>query len=210
MVLYKLGMVKEQKIYGLFPIPVGHFQIDLSEQNKKCLEDLEKNMELNKHNYISNNKYVLEEINLKDLKINLLTGVSSFVKNIYDPLNEDLSIYITQSWLNITNEKESHHAHDHPNSIWSAVFYYDVGEEDSIKFHNMSPRFFSIIPKNYNSFNSVSWNIKVSKNDVLVFPSTLWHNVDVKKDKYLRKSLAFNIFLKGKLGDAKDSTELIL
>ena len=202
--------MKEPKIYGLFPIPVGHFQINLSEENKMSLQNLEKDMEFNRQNYISNNKYVLEENSLKDLKMNLLRGVSSFVKNTYNPLDENLLIYITQSWLNITNEKQSHHMHDHPNSMWSAVFYYDVGEEDSIKFYNTYPRFFSITPKNYNSFNSAFWNIKVEKNDVLVFPSTLWHNVDIKKDKYLRKSLAFNIFLKGKLGNAKDATELIL
>ena len=38
-------------------------------------------------------------------------------------MEENIKIYITQSWLNYTNFKQYHHAHSHNNSFVSGVFY---------------------------------------------------------------------------------------
>ena len=50
-------------------------------------------------------------------------------------ITDEVTPYITQSWLNYTETKQFHHRHEHPNSIVSGVFYINCHEEfDKIKF----------------------------------------------------------------------------
>ena len=43
-----------------------------------------------------------------------------------------------------------------------------------------------------------------------MFPSSLTHMVETKEGNNTRISLAFNVFIKGKIGNNKQLTELIL
>jgi len=45
---------------------------------------------------------------------------------------------------------------------------------------------------------------------LILFPSSLTHGVEIKKDNEERISLAFNTYFKGTLGSAKSLTELKL
>ena len=62
----------------------------------------------------------------------------------------------------------------------------------------------------YNIFNATSWWYPVQTGDVILFPSTLNHGVDKKKGTNTRISLSFNTFIKGKLGENANLTELVL
>ena len=53
----------------------------------------------------------------------------------------------------------------------------------------------------YNDYNSKSYKLPVSTGDIVLFPSSATHKVDTKKGKNERLSLAFNVFIKGDLGD---------
>jgi len=66
------------------------------------------------------------------------------------------------------------------------------------------------LPKQYNLFNSNKWIFPVEKNQVILFPSNLVHGVDEDQREGVRLSLAFNVFLKGRLGNTRNLTELIL
>jgi len=68
----------------------------------------------------------------------------------------------------------------------------------------------SIEKKSYNLYNSETWKFSVQSNQVILFPSDLMHQVEMKKGNNLRISLAFNVFFKGKLGHRDSLTELIL
>ena len=43
-----------------------------------------------------------------------------------------------------------------------------------------------------------------------MFPSETTHTVDNKQGENIRTSLAFNVFIKGTLGDKRELTELLL
>ena len=45
-----------------------------------------------------------------------------------------IEIYITISWINYTETNQYHHAHSHPNSVISGVYYIETDESDTITF----------------------------------------------------------------------------
>jgi uncharacterized protein (TIGR02466 family) len=108
--------------------------------------------------------------------------------------------------------------HTHPNSLISGVFYY--GEEDenipAISFHKpvvgtnvsyLSPKYQSDRRKSQYAWDSFSVNYTPGL--LLLFPSYVFHSVPVNKSKLTRKSLAFNVLPKGKIGDEHSLTELL-
>jgi hypothetical protein len=48
----------------------------------------------------------------------------------------------------------------------------------------------------------------VKTGSILLFPSSTTHRVEIKKGLNTRISLAFNVFIKGTIGDKKSLTEL--
>ena len=64
--------------------------------------------------------------------------------------------------------------------------------------------------KNFNIWNSETWWFSVKTGDIIMFPSSLNHMVETKQGDNTRISLAFNVFIKGTIGDNKQLTELIL
>ena len=64
--------------------------------------------------------------------------------------------------------------------------------------------------KELNIFNSENLYFNIRPGDIVVFPSSLMHMVEQKAGNNIRTSLAFNSFLRGKIGTKTDLTELIL
>ena len=82
--------------------------------------------------------------------------------------------------------------------MFSGVFYF-TDDNSSIKFQNFNKNTsFNIIPKEFNVFNSSSWEIKPPKGTILLFPSEVYHYVNISNKD--RKSLAFNIVPVGEYG----------
>jgi len=196
-------------ITPLFAIPVGISNIGRAWTEEEI--SFFKNLELhgNVGNKVSVNKKVLEH--LEDIKGFILNSVKRYVETT-DPLPDDIEIYITQSWINLTEEKEYHHAHTHPNSIISGVLYINADREvDKIVVHNeRRKRILKYKPVSWNPFNSEVWRFNVGTGDLIMFPSELKHEVENKVGSNFRVSLSFNTFLKGKIGDEHELTELIL
>jgi uncharacterized protein (TIGR02466 family) len=121
--------------------------------------------------------------------------------HIHQPHNR-CELYITQSWLNFTDNNQYHAPHLHTNSIYSAVLYLNVVEGDCIEFTRTTAgsTFPDVISTTYNSFNCRSWRVPVKNNMVIVFPSNLPHNVPPVAHNETRVSLAFNTFVRGELG----------
>jgi len=199
-------------IHSIFPTPVYCSQLN-REFTKKELQAVEKfknDVYKNEGNFTSNNTYVLNEPIFKKLKNDLMIFVNDYFLKIIETNNE-ITPYITQSWLNYTKESEFHHTHEHPNSYLSGVLYINSDEKtDKIKFYKTGYEQIKPIIKNFNYFNSTSWSFSVKTNDIILFPSHLSHCVEFKKGKNTRISLAFNVFIKGKIGSNIGLTELIL
>ena len=203
----------ESTINGIFPTPIYISSID-RELNQKELSFINKtklDVFKNEGNTSSNDNYILNNKAFKNLKELLDLKVEDYFNKVIAPSNT-ITPYITQSWLNYTETNQYHHKHQHPNSLVSGVFYINCNEQfDKIIFYKKDI-YQTIKPeiKEWNLWNSESWWFSVKTRDLIMFPSSLTHMVETKKGTNTRISLDFNVFIKGKFGNNKELTELIL
>tara|TARA_R100001163_G_scaffold65470_1_gene62742 strand:+ start:627 stop:1280 length:654 start_codon:yes stop_codon:yes gene_type:complete len=204
--------MKEAKIVGIFPTPVYISPLDrkLTSLELKLVEKNKKIFTKNAGNTTSANNYILNEKPFKKLKKELELRVKDYFQKIISSKN-NITPYITQSWLNYTEKDQYHHKHAHPNSIISGVFYINCHESlDKITFFDEKYKAIKPKIKDFNLFNSESWWFPVTTGDIFLFPSSLAHMVETKQGKNTRISLSFNVFIKGTVGSDRDLTELIL
>ena len=203
----------QPKIHGLFPIPIYSTDIDRNFTKKELdfVKDQKNYCTNNEGNISTTDSYILNKPELKKIKKFLDECCKDYLKTIICPQN-NVEIYITQSWLSYTEENQYHHLHDHPNSVVSGVLYLDC-DKDNDRIHFFSPlKYAHISPKinEFNIWNSPSWWFAVKTGQLLMFPSITTHKVNVKKGSNTRISLSFNTFYKGTIGSNKSLTELIL
>jgi uncharacterized protein (TIGR02466 family) len=203
----------ESTINGIFPTPIYMSKLD-RELSKKELTFVEKSKldhYKNDGNITSNDNYILNQKVFSSLKEDLYLRVEDYFKKVLST-TDAVTPYITQSWLNYTETNQYHHKHEHPNSLVSGVFYVNCHEEfDKIKFFKKDA--YQIIKpeiKDWNLYNSETWWFTVKTGDIILFPSSLTHMVETKEGDNTRISLAFNVFIKGTIGNNKNLTELIL
>ena len=202
----------EATINGIFPTPIyiSKLDIKLTPLELKFVDKHKKDFYKNDGNITSNNNYILNEKPFANIKKELDLRVQDYFDKVISPAN-NITPYITQSWLNYTETNQYHHKHAHPNSLVSGVFYINCHEEhDKIKFFNDTYQTIKPEIKEYNIWNSQSWWFPVKTGDVILFPSSLTHMVETKEGDNTRISLAFNVFIKGKFGSNEHFTELHL
>jgi uncharacterized protein (TIGR02466 family) len=202
----------EATINGIFPTPVYISKLNrqLTNTELSFIDKTKPDCNKNEGNITSNNNYILNEKPFSNIKKELDFKVQDYFDKVISPANK-IKPYITQSWLNYTETNQYHHKHQHPNSLVSGVFYINCDDKfDKIKFFN--DKYSTIKPevKNWNIWNSETWWFSVKTGDVILFPSSLTHMVETKKGTNTRISLAFNVFIKGTVGNNKNLTELIL
>jgi uncharacterized protein (TIGR02466 family) len=200
-------------IFPLFPTPIYISKLN-RELNKEELLFIDKTKldvcQNDGGNTYSNDNYVLNQKVFNSLKEDLYLRVQYYFKKILSYTDSAMP-FITQSWLNYTETNQHHHRHQHYNSILSGVFYINCDEKfDKIKFFNNNYQTIKPEIKEYNIWNSDSWNFPVKTGDIVLFPSSLMHMVETKKGTNTRISLAFNTFLKGDLGLKDKLSQLIL
>ena len=201
-----------KQIIPLFPVPIYFSQLTrkINKTEKAFVEKQKNKLRNNEGNYSSLDNYILNNKPFSQLKKDLTLRVNDYFKKIIEPKYK-IKPYITQSWLNFTSLNEYHHAHAHPNSVISGVFYFKTKlNEDKIFFENNTYNQIYLEPKGFNGFNSSSWWFPINDGELILFPSSTRHYVQMKSTNNLRISLAFNVFVKGKLGKNETLTELIL
>jgi uncharacterized protein (TIGR02466 family) len=202
----------EANINGIFPTPIYISKLNrkLTPLELKFVDKNKKDFYKNEGNITSNNSYILNKKPFANIKKELDLKVKDYFNKVISPAN-NITPYITQSWLNYTETNQYHHKHAHPNSLVSGVFYINCHEEhDKIKFFNDTYKTIKLEMKDWNIWNSESWWFSVKTGDIIMFPSSLTHMVETKQGDNTRISLAFNVFIKGTVGDNKNLTELIL
>jgi uncharacterized protein (TIGR02466 family) len=203
----------KSEINSIFPTPIYFSKLDRKLSTKELLF-VEKNKNLffkNEGNLTSLDNYVLNKKEFKDLKKEIDLRIKDYFNKIIMTSN-NVTPYITQSWLNYTETNQYHHKHEHPNSLVSGVFYINCNEKfDKINFYKKDN--YSTIKletKEWNLWNSSSWWFSVKTGNIILFPSHLTHAVETKQGDNTRTSLAFNVFVKGTLGDNRMLTEICL
>lgn len=112
----------------------------------------------------------------------------------FDPAMQQV---ITEAWININQKGHFNNSHDHPGSLFSAV-YYVKGGADKGELELKTP----IIPHtytisnemvaNFNAFTGHAMVIPPVTGDLLIFPSWLLHRVNMSRSDEDRISIAFN------------------
>lgn len=143
---------------------------------------------------------ILDQPSLVDLKQECEKHLNRYYRDILKA-DDTTEIYITDSWINFSRKGDQHSIHTHVNSMLSGVVYLQVNESvPSISFTKDSPFLLLEFPvTEQNEFNSPSWKLDVNNNDIVIFPSNVWHSVPTNPSDTPRVTLAFNSFIRGNL-----------
>jgi uncharacterized protein (TIGR02466 family) len=104
---------------------------------------------------------------------------------------------ITEAWININQKGHFNYSHDHPGSLFSAV-YYVKGGADKGELELKTPiaaHTYTISGEMVGSFNAFTGHAMVIPpvtGDLLIFPSWLLHRVNMSQSEEERISIAFN------------------
>ena len=143
-------------------------------------------------NYRSKYTYVLYRKPMDKISNFILGEIQKYVEEVLKPIHST-EWTITQSWLNITKEGESHHAHTHTNSYISGVFYPKTIEDDGIVFYRGDQPELQVETDPSNPYTQRAFKYPVETGDLILFPSSTRHSVMTNDSKDDRISLAFNV-----------------
>ena len=194
-------------MHGLFAQPVGMFNRPLSDDEKSLLMGLETRP--NMGNTTSTDNFVLRRSELTNLRSWIEDCVADYFKATANP-KHDVSLRITQSWVNYSEQGQYHHKHVHPNSLVSGVFYINTNDNDRIYFYRSGFQQIKFPTDDWNQWNSESWWFEAMEGRLVLFPSSLEHMVPTVEGEKTRVSLSFNTFPVGTVGEEMDLTGLNL
>lgn len=157
-------------------------------------------------NFTSLNTNVLGLAEFQEAKELIDNAIHVYTNEIMCWTDEGLNFFVTQSWVNKNPKGTGHHEHYHLNAVFSGVLYLQTTDNDSISFVNNSKPFFKFYPSVSNMWNSERFNIETKDNRVILFPAGMLHSVPPHNSDYNRFSLAFNVFVKGKIGSKEHLT----
>jgi uncharacterized protein (TIGR02466 family) len=197
-------------IHNLFPTPVAIYKLDRELTEKELFFIKGQETRPNMGNVTSTDNTVLRNRSMTKLRDFIESSVSEYFKTVYSP-KHDVSLRVTQSWINYTEPGQYHHKHAHPNSFVSGVFYPQANREtDKIYFYRDGFQQIKFPPSDWNVWNSESWWFEIGSCDLVLFPSSLTHMVPTVESDKTRISLSFNTFPVGNVGEEMDLTGLQL
>ena len=104
-------------------------------------------------------------------------------------------------WSTYIIPGEGGQMHMHTNSYFSGVFYPFESTSSNINFYSPLQDKMALDiggnVKQWNKFNSPSFEFEPKECDLIFFPSYLFHQVMFNNSNKRRYSIAFNIFLRG-------------
>jgi uncharacterized protein (TIGR02466 family) len=174
------------------------------ENISKAVNDLEYNP--NVHNTISIDKHIFKQEVFAELGNVIKEQCVDYLRNFWIPDNgmtfEDLKI--TESWANISTQNESHHLHDHPFSVVSGVMFLDDTVDNlnlSFEVQDIEIPYWRGKSKSYPSLRNLVGDSCTLQNHIVLFLSTTGHFVREVQTETPRRTIAFNTFWKGRVGD---------
>lgn len=202
----------QYELQPLFAEPI--FRVNIGDAITDEQVDFIKNLEMveNRQNLISENLYIFEEPELLGIKAAVQKALDTYARDVMGIAQK---LYVTQSWSLINQPNIGMHGHSHSNSLISGSLYYtDMPEPVAGMIFNRHRTYqqLELTPtRDKQSIYNTPLNIiKPKKGEVILFSSSLQHFVELNTSKQPRYSIAFNTFIKGKLGDYRDVSELTL
>ncbi|HEX3755535.1 MAG TPA: putative 2OG-Fe(II) oxygenase [Rhizomicrobium sp.] len=166
----------------------------------------------NMENLISENLYIFEEPELKSIKDAVQEALDIYAQDV---MCIPQSLYVTQSWSLSNSPNVGMHGHSHSNSVLSGSLYYcelPSPLAGMVFTRHVTYQQIDLLPERdkRNIYNSPINRIIPKQNDLILFSSRLTHMVEPNPSNRPRHAIAFNTFVKGKLGNYRDVSELML
>jgi len=166
----------------------------------------------NQQNLISENLYIFNEPELASVHEAVQEALDIFAKDV---MGIDQKLYVTQSWSLINQPGIGMHTHSHSNSIVSGSLYYtDLPDPNSHMVFDRHAMYQQLVlnPRGdkQNIFNTPVNFVEHAKHEIFLFSSKLQHAVQPNQSNDVRYSIAFNCFVRGRLGDLRDVSMLEL
>jgi len=144
---------------------------------------------------ITKDFFVLNDIEFIDLRKEI---EKHFYNYVHEILKWDQKFKLTTSWFTKTIKNQSIHLHNHNNCMYSGVVYIKTPKEKaSITFENLETKRFLLSNKETNIYNATSFTLHASEKTIVIFPSEVFHQIDMNKSNEERISLAFNFMPTG-------------
>ena len=210
---FDMGFVP-MAITGLFPTSISTIDVNrrfhsIGQELEKC--DIADNGP-GKYGSQSENTYILDDEKYSEFQKYIIQAAEQYARDIL--CYEDTELFMTQSWVNVAHKGQEFDRHHHANSFISGVYYWqdDITPLTFVKTPielwigqicpNYNPEKFDMYPDG----NPIrEWPVR--KNQMVLFESSLIHQVGENKSDVPRYSLAFNLFPKT-LGDKRLLNEL--
>lgn len=200
-------------IFPIFSKPVYRQRLRVSGAKlKPVLEFLHENNFLTVKNTTildigQNKNYVLESDRFKFLKDAILKEFNLFANN---ELKHTCDWQITTSFFVRLDDGEEESFDVCNNSLYSGI--YDLEAEENcgnLTFVNFADRRLTTTHSEYNLLNARKWSIEPKTENVIFFPSEVYHRLEKNLSGNVRYSLAFNIMPKGRIQEDGLSDTLI-
>ena len=198
--------MEHQKIFYTNLFLLDDFVPQVTSTEKKIVNDMKKYISDLWANREYDNNWQTKSADLhkqKEFK-SFASLVLTTTKKIIDTLDYDVEdIMITDMWANVLKDSEQHPMHTHSNNFLSGTYYLQSDQKASIVFHDPRPAADVLVPrKKQTTLNNSSLLSYASKqNRAVIFPSWLPHWVQQNKSKTKRISIAWNIQIKGQVGE---------
>ena len=204
--------VVSHEVYPLFVEPYFRANIagTITPEQIACIQNLK--MVNNMENLISENLYIFEEPELKSIKDAVQDVLDIYARDV---LCIPQKLYVTQSWSLTCNSRVGMHGHSHSNSVMSGSLYYcelPSPTASMVFTRHVNYQQLDLPPDadKRNIYNTPINRIIPKQDDIILFSSRLTHLVEQNASAEQRHSIAFNTFVKGKLGNYRDVSELVL
>lgn len=204
--------INDYEITPLFAEPVFRANIShaISDDQVAFIKNLE--MVQNQTNKISQELYIFEKPELKSIADAVQEALDLYANEV---MGIKQKLYVTQSWSLINHPNVGMHGHSHSNSVISGSLYYcdmPTPVAGMIFERHRTYQQLDFLPEQdkRNIYNTPVNLIKPKKGEVILFSSGLQHLVEPNVSHQPRFSIAFNTFVKGKLGNYRDVSELVL
>ena len=157
--------------------------------------------------YISSSRDIFSNKELRSLKFEISDAVKYFA---HQQLKVSQYVYIDvcRAWGIKHMPGDWAQNHCHMNSIFSGIYYLDVSEHSGdlvIEKGQLFPNCFmpTLSPDVdfFNQYTQQNWRLKPENGMLVVFPSQVVHNVEKNMTENERYAVAFDVFIRGRMGE---------
>ena len=158
--------------------------------------------------YCKTTSYDSDRSSLEKNVLKLFPDIKNLIEDIFLELTHDYmggekkcKFSVSNSWILVVAPNDEIQKHKHPNSFWSGVIYFSDNLTPIVFYKPKEETSFLLKTDNPTSFNIGIVHHQPQKNEVIFFPSHLYHTVDTNTFDENRYSLSFNIMPNGIFGD---------